>query len=138
MLDSNHSIISICKISTTHAQSTPDSSKTSLYTSSQPKQCRGKVSSFRSHRILMASLSADFQTNSIRRPEVYTAIATTYRHIADTRTSSLIGTGNIDKAAIFNSEGNSVWATSAGFTVRPPYPTAEHDLRKSWISDDRG
>ncbi|KAI4755587.1 profilin [Aureobasidium sp. EXF-12344] len=51
--------------------------------------------------------------------EVYTAIATTYRHIADTRTSSLIGTGNIDKAAIFNSEGNSVWATSAGFTVSP-------------------
>ncbi|KAG2161966.1 profilin [Aureobasidium pullulans] len=32
---------------------------------------------------------------------------------------SLIGTGNIDKAAIFNSEGNSVWATSAGFTVSP-------------------
>ncbi|CAD0031351.1 unnamed protein product, partial [Aureobasidium pullulans] len=34
-------------------------------------------------------------------------------------TYSLIGTGNIDKAAIFNSEGNSVWATSAGFTVSP-------------------
>ncbi|KXL43775.1 hypothetical protein M433DRAFT_5384 [Acidomyces richmondensis BFW] len=32
---------------------------------------------------------------------------------------SLIGTGNVDKAAIFNSEGNSVWASSAGFTVSP-------------------
>ncbi|KAK4541150.1 hypothetical protein LTR36_008224 [Oleoguttula mirabilis] len=32
---------------------------------------------------------------------------------------SLVGTGNLDKAAIFNSEGNSVWATSAGFTVSP-------------------
>ncbi|PSK56003.1 profilin [Elsinoe australis] len=30
---------------------------------------------------------------------------------------SLVGTGNVDKAAIFNSEGNSVWATSAGFNV---------------------
>lgn len=115
-----------------------NSSITSLYTSSQPQQCRGKVSSFRSHRILMASLSADFQSNSIRRPEVHTAIATTYRGIADIRLSSLIGTGNIDKAAIFNSEGNSVWATSAGFTVRPPYPIAEHDPRKSWVSDDCG
>jgi hypothetical protein len=40
----------------------------------------------------------------------------------DIRPHSLIGTGNVDKAAIFNSEGNSVWATSAGFTVRhlPP------------------
>ena len=32
---------------------------------------------------------------------------------------SLVGTGNVDKAAIFNAEGNSVWATSAGFTVSP-------------------
>lgn len=86
----------------------------------------------------MASLSADFQSNSIRRPEVHTAIATTYRDIADIRLSSLIGTGNIDKAAIFNSEGNSVWATSAGFTVRSPHPTAEHDPRKSWIPDYGG
>jgi profilin len=30
---------------------------------------------------------------------------------------SLVGTGNLDRAAIFNSEGNSVWATSAGFQV---------------------
>jgi len=33
--------------------------------------------------------------------------------------TSLVGTGNVDKAAIFNSEGNSVWASSAGFTVAP-------------------
>ncbi|EME76874.1 uncharacterized protein MYCFIDRAFT_71080 [Pseudocercospora fijiensis CIRAD86] len=33
--------------------------------------------------------------------------------------TSLVGTGNVDKAAIFNSEGNSVWATSAGFQVSP-------------------
>ncbi|KAL8672123.1 MAG: hypothetical protein Q9168_003397 [Polycauliona sp. 1 TL-2023] len=32
---------------------------------------------------------------------------------------SLVGSGNIDKAAIFNSEGTSVWASSAGFTVAP-------------------
>ncbi|KAK5130983.1 hypothetical protein LTR08_001394 [Meristemomyces frigidus] len=32
---------------------------------------------------------------------------------------SLVGTGNLDKAAIFNTEGTSVWATSAGFTVSP-------------------
>jgi hypothetical protein len=32
---------------------------------------------------------------------------------------SLVGTGHVDKAAIFNSEGNSVWATSAGFQVTP-------------------
>lgn len=33
--------------------------------------------------------------------------------------NSLVGTGNLDKAAIFNTDGNSVWATSAGFTVSP-------------------
>ena len=32
---------------------------------------------------------------------------------------SLVGTGNLDKAAIFNTDGNSVWATSSGFTVSP-------------------
>ncbi|KAK5001148.1 profilin, required for normal timing of actin polymerization in response to thermal stress [Elasticomyces elasticus] len=32
---------------------------------------------------------------------------------------SLVGTGNLDKAAIFNSDGNSVWATSPGFAVAP-------------------
>ncbi|KAL8755549.1 MAG: hypothetical protein Q9199_003566 [Rusavskia elegans] len=33
--------------------------------------------------------------------------------------TSLVGTGNVDKAAIFNSEGTSVWASSPGFTVAP-------------------
>ncbi|KAI9851548.1 MAG: profilin, required for normal timing of actin polymerization in response to thermal stress [Thelocarpon superellum] len=33
--------------------------------------------------------------------------------------SSLVGTGNLDKAAIFNSEGTSVWASSPGFTISP-------------------
>lgn len=33
--------------------------------------------------------------------------------------SSLLGTGHVDKAAIFNTEGNSVWASSPGFTVTP-------------------
>jgi len=33
--------------------------------------------------------------------------------------TSLVGTGHVDKAAIFNSEGTSVWATSAGFTLTP-------------------
>jgi len=32
---------------------------------------------------------------------------------------SLVGTGNLDRAAIFNSEGTSVWATSSGFNVTP-------------------
>ncbi|KAL8872157.1 MAG: hypothetical protein Q9174_002168 [Haloplaca sp. 1 TL-2023] len=33
--------------------------------------------------------------------------------------TSLVATGNIDKAAIFNSEGTSVWASSPGFEVKP-------------------
>ncbi|KAL8724078.1 MAG: hypothetical protein Q9181_006995 [Wetmoreana brouardii] len=33
--------------------------------------------------------------------------------------TSLVATGNLDKAAIFNSEGTSVWASSSGFTVAP-------------------
>ncbi|KAI9721018.1 MAG: hypothetical protein M1812_002497 [Candelaria pacifica] len=33
--------------------------------------------------------------------------------------TSLVGTGYVDKAAIFNSEGTSVWASSPGFTVAP-------------------
>ncbi|WPH02773.1 Hypothetical protein R9X50_00564100 [Acrodontium crateriforme] len=33
--------------------------------------------------------------------------------------TSLVGTGNLNQAAIFNTDGNSVWATSAGFTVSP-------------------
>jgi len=32
---------------------------------------------------------------------------------------SLVGTGHVDKAAIFNSEGNSVWAHTAGWQVSP-------------------
>ena len=31
---------------------------------------------------------------------------------------SLVGTGNLDRAAIFNTQGTSVWASSPGFTVR--------------------
>ncbi|KAF8427794.1 hypothetical protein EV426DRAFT_529113, partial [Tirmania nivea] len=32
---------------------------------------------------------------------------------------SLIGTGKIDKAAIFSGAGDSVWAVSAGFSAKP-------------------
>ncbi|KAK5014269.1 profilin II [Cryomyces antarcticus] len=32
---------------------------------------------------------------------------------------SLVGSGNLDKAAIFDCEGINVWASSAGFTVSP-------------------
>lgn len=32
---------------------------------------------------------------------------------------SLVGTGQLDKGAIFNSEGNSVWAVSSGYNVQP-------------------
>jgi len=33
--------------------------------------------------------------------------------------TSLIGTGNLDKAAIFSAAGDSKWAVSAGFNVKP-------------------
>ncbi|KAI5917721.1 profilin [Camillea tinctor] len=33
--------------------------------------------------------------------------------------SSLVGSGHVDKAAIISVAGDSVWATSAGFTVQP-------------------
>lgn len=33
--------------------------------------------------------------------------------------TSLLGTGNLDRAAIFNTQGTSVWASSHGFTVSP-------------------
>ncbi|MCJ1262995.1 profilin, required for normal timing of actin polymerization in response to thermal stress [Lobaria immixta] len=33
--------------------------------------------------------------------------------------TSLVGTGNLDKAAIFNVEGTSVWAASSDFKVAP-------------------
>ncbi|KAI9786246.1 MAG: profilin, required for normal timing of actin polymerization in response to thermal stress [Geoglossum umbratile] len=32
---------------------------------------------------------------------------------------SLVGTGKLDRAAIFNTEGTSVWASSPGFMVSP-------------------
>jgi len=32
---------------------------------------------------------------------------------------SLVGTGHVDKAAIFNAEGTSVWASSPNFKVTP-------------------
>ncbi|OAA64248.1 profilin [Niveomyces insectorum RCEF 264] len=33
--------------------------------------------------------------------------------------SSLVGSGHIDKAAIISAAGDSVWASSPGFTVKP-------------------
>jgi len=33
--------------------------------------------------------------------------------------TSLVGTGDVDKAAIFNTEGNSVWASSPNFHISP-------------------
>jgi len=33
--------------------------------------------------------------------------------------TSLVGTGNIDKAAIFSAAGDSKWAASSGFNVKP-------------------
>ncbi|MCJ1363129.1 profilin, required for normal timing of actin polymerization in response to thermal stress [Acarospora aff. strigata] len=42
--------------------------------------------------------------------------------------TSLVATGNLDKAAIFNSEGDSVWAHSPGFTVRSPVDSPNHLL----------
>ncbi|KAI1828675.1 profilin [Xylaria intraflava] len=33
--------------------------------------------------------------------------------------TSLVGSGHIDKAAIVSAAGDSVWATSAGFTIQP-------------------
>ncbi|KAI9836115.1 MAG: hypothetical protein M1819_001731 [Sarea resinae] len=32
---------------------------------------------------------------------------------------SLVGTGNVDKAAIYDSTGKSVWATSSNFSISP-------------------
>ena len=44
---------------------------------------------------------------------------TTFPTISGTDASfySLVGTGHFDKAAIFNTQGTSVWASSPGFTV---------------------
>ncbi|KAI1766211.1 Profilin/allergen [Hypoxylon sp. FL1150] len=33
--------------------------------------------------------------------------------------SSLVGSGHLDKGAIISAAGDSVWATSAGFTIKP-------------------
>ncbi|CAF9919582.1 MAG: profilin, required for normal timing of actin polymerization in response to thermal stress [Alectoria fallacina] len=33
--------------------------------------------------------------------------------------TSLVGTGNLDRAAIFNTHGTSVWASTHGFAVSP-------------------
>jgi len=33
--------------------------------------------------------------------------------------SSLVGSGHLDKAAIVSAAGDSVWATTAGFTISP-------------------
>lgn len=33
---------------------------------------------------------------------------------------SLVGSGHVDKAAIVSAAGDSVWAATAGFTVRYP------------------
>jgi len=33
--------------------------------------------------------------------------------------SSLVGSGHLDKAAIFSAAGDSVWATTPGFTISP-------------------
>jgi len=32
---------------------------------------------------------------------------------------SLVGSGKLDKAAIFSADGKSVWASSAGFVIKP-------------------
>ena len=66
---------------------------------------------------------------SVYRPKVTpcpsslpdTARVKGWNWIADTlrpHRHSLVGTGHLDKAAIFNTEGTSVWATSSNFTVR--------------------
>ncbi|KAF3898440.1 Profilin [Trichophyton interdigitale] len=38
---------------------------------------------------------------------------------SNTLTLSLVGSGNIDQAAIFDKDGTSAWATSPGFKVSP-------------------
>ncbi|KAK4620151.1 Profilin [Fulvia fulva] len=37
---------------------------------------------------------------------------------------SLVGTGNVDKAAIFSAAGDSVWATSPSFQISPAEMTS--------------
>jgi hypothetical protein len=56
----------------------------------------------------------------VRRDEkARSAIWRADRDITDeSATYSLVGTGQIDKAAIISAAGDSVWATTSGFTVR--------------------
>lgn len=35
--------------------------------------------------------------------------------------NSMVGSGHVDKGAIYSAAGDSVWATSAGFEVRLPF-----------------
>lgn len=65
---------------------------------------------------LVASQQFNHPTSTALQRERETDTEVTFPAYVDT---SLVGTENLDKAAIFNSEGNSVWATSAGFTVSP-------------------
>lgn len=57
--------------------------------------------------------------NSLHRHQVHSLPSPTSPPTDLPSPSSLVGTGNVDRAAIFNSEGNSVWATSPAFTVSP-------------------
>ena len=57
--------------------------------------------------------------------------------------TSLVGTRNVDKAAIFNSEGTSAWASSTGFHVRWESPLhlamgCGSKLRLVFFATDRG
>ncbi|KAI1248715.1 hypothetical protein MGN70_009915 [Eutypa lata] len=36
------------------------------------------------------------------------------------KNNSLVGSGHIDKAAIISAAGDSIWATSSGFTIQAP------------------
>lgn len=40
-------------------------------------------------------------------------------NILTRKTNSLVGSGHLDKAAIISAAGDSVWAASAGFTLKP-------------------
>lgn len=84
--------------------------------------CRGKVCSpprpFISF-IVVELLTGRWYDFSIRWHQVLTYnILVSYR--AEPR-YSLIATGNVDQAAIFNVEGTSVWAASPNFTVCRPW-----------------
>ncbi|KAI5782709.1 profilin [Geopyxis carbonaria] len=46
---------------------------------------------------------------------------------------SLIGTGKIDNAAIFSAAGDSVWAASSGFAVKPE--EVQHVIKGFALSD---